>query len=448
MNQPYQREPDIDIDPEIVELLEPLRAVPERNPRVVAEGRAQFLKQLDALEIPQVQNSPDGKFLNRLFKRRIKPKGTPMNAPRFAFSAFSALALVLIVLFGGAGTTVYASQASLPGDALYPIKTTFEQTQASLAADAVRRADLYLEFASHRLDEAEQLIEQGRFDNIEATTSDFERYVNLAIQELRTVSEGDPNRAAELSRQVLEALTRYNQSLSGMVDRVPETIRERVQNAIRVSNPAAVASEVEFTGIVEVMGSSSWTVDGTVIAITPQTQIKGLIKLGDTLEVHAFTAADGVLTAREIEQTAPGGPGHGAPGVPGDGTPNHTQTPRPAGSHTPGTGEQEQEREQHQERSGTHTPGTGDPDQNREQEQEREQNRDRMQTHTPEPGDGSGDHNGDGGQNGSGSGENCGDCPGDGPNDGGGDGGDSGGSGGDHDGGGGDGGGSGGGGHN
>lgn len=62
-----------------------------------------------------------------------------------------------------------------------------------------------------------------------------------------------------------------------------------------------VAGEFEFTGTVDQISSESWTVSGTELAITPQTEIKGDPAVGDLVKVHAFEDDLGVLTAREIE---------------------------------------------------------------------------------------------------------------------------------------------------
>ena len=58
---------------------------------------------------------------------------------------------------------------------------------------------------------------------------------------------------------------------------------------------------IEFTGTVEAMGADAWTIDGQLVAITAQTQIKGDIQVGDFVKVHAMVQDDGSLVAREIE---------------------------------------------------------------------------------------------------------------------------------------------------
>lgn len=58
--------------------------------------------------------------------------------------------------------------------------------------------------------------------------------------------------------------------------------------------------ELEFIGVVESMDDESWTVAGSVIAITSQTEIKGSIAVGDVVKVHALDSENGLI-AREIE---------------------------------------------------------------------------------------------------------------------------------------------------
>jgi hypothetical protein len=61
--------------------------------------------------------------------------------------------------------------------------------------------------------------------------------------------------------------------------------------------------ELEFIGIVEAMGETSWTVAGQTILVTPETEIKDFLATGDLVKVHAFLSETGELTAREIELT-------------------------------------------------------------------------------------------------------------------------------------------------
>ena len=125
--------------------------------------------------------------------------------------------------------------------------------------------------------------------------------------------------------------------------------------ADRIEKENQQDEDAEFTGIVEAIGDSSWTVSGRVLAVDASTEIDGAPAVGDTVEVHAVTLADGTLRATRIQKEDPNGddPGddHGHDG-PGDdngqqtGPDDHGQN---SGSDDSG----------HNSGSGSPTPSTG-----------------------------------------------------------------------------------------
>jgi len=59
--------------------------------------------------------------------------------------------------------------------------------------------------------------------------------------------------------------------------------------------------ELEFIGNVDGIGTDSWTIDGQVVLLTPETEIQASILVGDLVKVHAYLSDTGEMTAREIE---------------------------------------------------------------------------------------------------------------------------------------------------
>lgn len=57
----------------------------------------------------------------------------------------------------------------------------------------------------------------------------------------------------------------------------------------------------EFVGVVQAMGSSSWTISGRVIALDEDTEIKGVIAVGDVVKVEGVITPENVWLAREIK---------------------------------------------------------------------------------------------------------------------------------------------------
>jgi Domain of unknown function (DUF5667) len=97
--------------------------------------------------------------------------------------------LVLISMLGG--STAYASQDSLPGDWLYPVKIETEDFRLWMADNNAEKAELNLEFASTRLGEMSQLANRGSVkidlavngyrNNLQAAVSDIQRVTNASI---------------------------------------------------------------------------------------------------------------------------------------------------------------------------------------------------------------------------------------------------------------------------
>jgi uncharacterized membrane protein YgcG len=157
-----------------------------------------------------------------------------MNAhtKRFGLRSFALILVIAALLFGGASITGAAAQSAIPGDALYPVKTTIEQTRLSLAQDAGDRAQMKMAFAQQRLDEIAALIKEGRYHEIREAVLAFESAIHGAILELETISQIDPTRGTRIALEITAALTRYAQTLSMMAANAPESVKAEVTRAL------------------------------------------------------------------------------------------------------------------------------------------------------------------------------------------------------------------------
>lgn len=110
--------------------------------------------------------------------RRYQVQG--MSTLQFMRSNFTNMILPLLIIVsllgGGAGAT-YASQSSLPGEVLYPVKLVTERAQVALTVDDAREAALHLKFSSKRLEEVEELAHEGKKDP---------KLVKLAVENYKT----------------------------------------------------------------------------------------------------------------------------------------------------------------------------------------------------------------------------------------------------------------------
>ena len=102
--------------------------------------------------------------------------------------AFVKVLVALALIFGATAGTVSASQESLPGSVLYPVKVGYEDVRLSLTQDPEAKALLAMAFAEERVDEAVQLVEDG--DEVpEPLAARYQLQVGLAIQTMEGLGE-------------------------------------------------------------------------------------------------------------------------------------------------------------------------------------------------------------------------------------------------------------------
>jgi hypothetical protein len=138
-----------------------------RYPHLSAElaGLLETAKSLQAEAVPVCAEFKQ-RCLNAL---RVEMAKTPVSARadkgrRFGFPGRLAFRVMLGagVFMLTAGSFSFASQASIPGDTLYPLKKGVEAVRLSVALSPESRADLHLERAQERIDEAVKMFSTGR----------------------------------------------------------------------------------------------------------------------------------------------------------------------------------------------------------------------------------------------------------------------------------------------
>jgi hypothetical protein len=143
----------------------------------------------------------------------------------------AATGLALIVLAGGA---VYAAQASLPGDALYPVKLGTERMGMMLAGGEVARAERGLGFADRRIAEVEALIEEGRSEYLGRAVEKYEYALDTALARIEEAG-GRGLDTEDITTLVAEATVRHMAALVKVYDEVPENARPAIERAMERS---------------------------------------------------------------------------------------------------------------------------------------------------------------------------------------------------------------------
>ena len=301
MNEIFDVESNL--DPHIEQMILTLRPTPQRAPEVVEMRRQRFIAELDSITVykPRVTYP----WSVGWFKPKMERKQVIPMTPRFAFATLAVLITVFTLLFGGAGATALAAQSALPGDTLYTIKTSLENTRVSLAGDAYDQAQLHLSYARLRLVEMGALVQKGRHSDIEMAAKEFEACVEKATSALQTVLAGNPERGTLLSRQITRALLSYASILEGMETIVPDDVQPAVEQAIITSRTSA-GEQVLFSGVVESISDATWVISGRMLAIIDLTKYGNTIKVGDLVNVQAILGMDGTLTVQYIELSMAG----------------------------------------------------------------------------------------------------------------------------------------------
>ena len=288
-----------ELDPALQEKIGLMETTPERDPDLAAQTRENYLAQVDSLPL-RGSTTALGWVLGLFGLNSLDNSAVSSGKRKFAFSSVAAILLVLVIIFGGVSATAYAAQSALPGDALYPVKTSLEQTRITLANDAYNQAQLHLQFAQRRLNEIKELLAQGRTNDIEFASSEFEYYIQEAMKASQIVLAADSERGAELNKLVSEALLEYAVALKSVLVGAPEAVKPVVEGALLASQEGA-GDEVEIFGIVVAISDTEIEIDGVVYSITELTEFEDFIQPGDMVKVHVIKTDFGVMVVREIE---------------------------------------------------------------------------------------------------------------------------------------------------
>lgn len=138
-----------------------------------------------------------------------------------------ALAVVLALVMMGGGT-VAASTNSLPGDVLYPVKTTTERVQAFFTFGKEAKANLYMRFAERRIVEIEALAERARNipeSVLSVMNAETDRAIALANQ------NGSFNK--ETIARLIRLTTDQKMMLARMGEGASLEVKLRFQEALR-----------------------------------------------------------------------------------------------------------------------------------------------------------------------------------------------------------------------
>ncbi len=138
-----------------VQHIEPLRFTEPPRPEALARGRELFLAKAARMREQQQETQPS--LLERI-------KGFfSLEMPSPVWGRAAAVVVIVLLLFGAVGrVVVQASESSLPGDPLYPVKQVTRQVQLFTTLSSEVRQARARRIQAEEREEVQQATEQGR----------------------------------------------------------------------------------------------------------------------------------------------------------------------------------------------------------------------------------------------------------------------------------------------
>lgn len=203
--------------PDLASLALELQRLPVASPSPVfrAQGYSALMQ--------EIQRTPTWRVRVRSFVLSVAGR-RPQLAP-----AWVSLAAALIVCLA-AGGVVRAADATVPGDALYGVKTTIEDLRLSVTP-AEGDVALHARFAQRRLDELSTLVAAGRYDDAPVAIAGYGEQVNGALSSLTNVGAADQPHRARLALELENALVRQSEALNALAEQMPAALQPVVREA-------------------------------------------------------------------------------------------------------------------------------------------------------------------------------------------------------------------------
>ncbi len=222
----------------ILEKLEHLKTVPERDAAVVESGRAAFIERAHSLTKPVSPAIPE----RRKWWKNIRRK------ERSIMFSLARVALALIMTVGAAGGTVAAAQASDPGDVLYPVKIASEDLRLALTSDSEQAFELLLEYAQERFEEIDALSEEGESIPLQVTER-LQEHFQQALQQATNFDDENLTQAMErmavMTQQQSQALQQKQSQDAGNAEDALQQA-EQIVSRIRAAAEEGLDDPITF----------------------------------------------------------------------------------------------------------------------------------------------------------------------------------------------------------
>lgn len=240
--------------------------------------------------------------------------------------------LVLLILIGGIGSGVaLASQSSLPGDLLYPIKITVENVSLTVSSDPLQRQEKLLKYSHRRLQESETLLLIGRGSDVPKALELYREELRQVVQELPAQSVFSKNMQTMQQLDGIQVQLQQNQQ---QLQRILQKLSPQ-QNPIAID--AVYLTKTATTNIEQLLDNVSYpimTPTATATEFTGEATNNRPTVIQSDINTAVVTQIPPGLWKKTQTNGEPTNPLTQATVKPSK-TPRPTATARPANTHKP-----------------------------------------------------------------------------------------------------------------
>jgi len=199
------------------------------EPEFKAASRARLLNQIIASEktsqpVPVTKPAP----LRLIGRKHTRPR-------RFAMKWLIVIGLIISTIGGGGGAAIAAADA-LPGDMLYPVKTSLQDLELTFSDD-VHDIDLLLGNLLGNLDEMQQLAALERYADILVGLEEYEENLKALIRKRDRISYEDAGSEQSMNNRIQQQLEIHAHLLQQLELQTQNQLRlqEKFQQAIQLT---------------------------------------------------------------------------------------------------------------------------------------------------------------------------------------------------------------------
>lgn len=273
-----------------------------------------------ALSIQPPKVAPSPEFRSRLRRRLLDvmaPAEVYQGRKEVTHGWFSSLlsvrmvavSLLAFVVLSTGTVSVFASQSSLPGDMLYPVKVGVEKLQVAVTSDPEDKAYLHLKLAQRRIDEVTTQVNLNRSPDFSGLAT-LSAQTDAALHEIEKTSPGDINAflshlaESAISQQIaLGSIRNENghdnvQQAMDTLQRVNLIAETAYNNAAFLNTRPSVHDEsleqgrFNVAGIMLSVNGQTWNVGGMILSNVRYS--------GEVPAINSRISIDGLKKSNEV----------------------------------------------------------------------------------------------------------------------------------------------------